>query len=78
MRFILSINILGFPCGSAGKEPACNVGDLGLIRGLGRSPKEGNGNPLQDSRLENPYSDLSLMREETALIRLLYNNGTEF
>jgi len=29
---------LGFPCGSAGKESACNVGDLGLIPGLGRSP----------------------------------------
>ena len=32
---------LGFPCGSAGKESACNVGDLGLIPGLGRSPGEG-------------------------------------
>ena len=31
---------LGFPCGSAGKESACNVGDLGLIPGLGRSPGE--------------------------------------
>ena len=34
-------------CGSPGKEPACNVGDLGLIPGLGRSPGEGKGNPLQ-------------------------------
>ena len=33
---------LGFPCGSVGKESACNVGDLGLIPGLGRSPGEGN------------------------------------
>ena len=33
---------------------ACNVGDLGLIPGLGRSPGEGNGNPLQYSCLENP------------------------
>ena len=32
---------LGFPCGSAGKESACNVGDLGLIPGLGRSPEKG-------------------------------------
>ena len=31
---------MGFPCGSAGKEPACNVGDLGLIPGLGRLPGE--------------------------------------
>ena len=45
--------VLGFPCGSAGKESACNVGDLGLILGLGRSPGEGKGYPLQDSGLEN-------------------------
>ena len=42
-----------FPCGSAGKEPACNVGDLGSIPGLGRSPGEGKGYPLQYSGLEN-------------------------
>ena len=40
---------LGFPCGSAGKESTCNVGDLGLIPGLGRSLGEGKGYPL-------PYS----------------------
>ena len=39
--------------GSAGKESACNAGDLGLIPGLGRSPGEGKGYPLQDSGLEN-------------------------
>ena len=44
---------LGFPCGSAGKESACNVGDLGSIPGLGRSPGEGKGYPLQFSGLEN-------------------------
>ena len=44
----------GFPGGSAGKESACNAGDLGLISGLGRCPGEGNGNPLQYSGLENP------------------------
>ena len=43
----------GFPCGSAGKESACNVVDLGLISGLGRSPGEGKGYPLQYSGLEN-------------------------
>ena len=42
------------PDGSDGKESACSVGDLGLIYGLGRSPREGNGNPLQYSCLENP------------------------
>ena len=42
----------GFPGGSAGKESACDGGDLGLIPGLGRSPGEGNGYPLQYSGLE--------------------------
>ena len=42
-----------FPCGSAGKEPACNAGDLGLTPELGRSPGEGKGYPLQYSGLEN-------------------------
>ena len=40
---------LGFPGGSAGKESACNEGDLGLITGFGRSPGEGTGYPLQYS-----------------------------
>ena len=44
----------GLPCGSVGKESAYNAGDLGSIPGLGRSPGEGNGNPLQYSCLENP------------------------
>ena len=43
----------GFPCGSAGKESTCNAGDLGSIPGLGRSPGEGKGYPLQYSDLEN-------------------------
>ena len=42
-----------FSGGSAGKEFACNAGDLGLIPGLGRSPGEGKGYPLQYSGLEN-------------------------
>ena len=44
---------LGFSSGSAGKESACNEGDLGRIPGLGRSPGEGNSYPLQYSGLEN-------------------------
>ena len=44
---------LGFPCGSAGTESACNVGDLGSIPGLGRSPGDEKGYPLQYSGLEN-------------------------
>ena len=43
----------GFPGGSDSKESACNAGELGLIPGLGRSPGEGKGNPLQCSCLEN-------------------------
>ena len=43
----------GFPGGSEIKASACNVGDLGSIPGSGRSPGEGNGNPLQCSSLEN-------------------------
>ena len=44
---------LGFSCGSAGKESACNVGHLGLTPGLGRSPGAGKGFPVQYSGLEN-------------------------
>ena len=43
----------GFPSGSAVKNLPASVGDLGLIPGLGRSPGEGNGSPLQYSCLEN-------------------------
>ena len=45
--------MLGFHGGSNSKESTCNAGDLGLIPRLGRSPGEGNGNPLQYSCLEN-------------------------
>ena len=50
---MLSLLARGFPGGSAGKESACNAGDLGSIPGLGRSPGEGNGHPLQYSGLKN-------------------------
>ena len=45
---------MGFSGGSAGKESACNAGDVGLIPGLGRSPRGRHGNLLQYSCLENP------------------------
>ena len=51
----------GFPEGSEGKAFACSAGDLGSIPGSGRSPGEGNGNPLQYSRLENPMDGRSLV-----------------
>ena len=44
---------LGFSCGSAGKESAYNAGNMGVISGLGRSPGEGKGYPLQYSGMEN-------------------------
>ena len=47
---------MGFPGGSDGKESACNAGDQGLISGSGRSPGEGNGNPLQYSCLGIPQT----------------------
>ena len=51
-------NYWGFPSGSEDKASACNAGDPGSIPGLGRSPGEGNGNPLQYSCLENPMMTL--------------------
>ena len=45
---------MGFPGGSVVKNPPANAGDVGSIPGSGRSPGEGNGNPLQYSCLENP------------------------
>ena len=53
-----AVHVLGFPCGSAGKDSACNVGDLGLIPGLGRSPGEGKDYPLQYSALANPTESI--------------------
>jgi len=54
-EYIYSIPLYGFPGGSEGKASAYNAGDPGSIPpGSGRSPGEGNGNPLQYSCLENP------------------------
>ena len=52
-----------FPCGSAGKESACNSGDLGSILRLGRFPGGGHGNPLQYSCLEKPHGQRGVIRE---------------
>ena len=59
----------GFPFGSAGKESACNAGDLGLIAGLGRCPREGKGYPLQYSGLENSM-DCTVHRVTNSWTRL--------
>ena len=61
--------ILGFPGDSAGKESACNVLDLGSTPGLGRSPGEGKGYPLQYSGLENSVDCMVLQRRSQ-----FYNN----
>ena len=53
-------SMIGFPGGSVGKESGCNVGDLGLIPGLGRFPGGGHSNPLQYSCLENLHRQGSL------------------
>ena len=83
--------IMGFPCGSAGKESARNEGDLGSIPGLGRSPGEGKGYPLQYSccRKGNPFQGPKLgscltlrneLSEETHLLtkqEILLGKGTQ-
>ena len=59
---------MGFPCGSAGRESACNAGDLGSVPGLGRFPGEGKGYPPQYSGLENSMTVLSMgLKSQTRL-----------
>ena len=52
---------MGFPCSSVGKESTCSAGDLGSVSGLGRSPGERNGNPLQYPCLEKSHGLMSLV-----------------
>ena len=54
-------SILRLPCWPEGKESACNVRNLGLILGFGRSPGGGHGKPLQYSSLENPHGQGNLV-----------------
>ena len=63
----------GFPPSSVGKESTCNAGDPGLILGLGRSPGEGNGNPLQYSCLENPMDRGSWQATAHGVTRVRHN-----
>ena len=80
---------MGFPGCSAGKEFICNAGDLGSIPGLGRSPGEGKGYPLQYSGLENSmdYIVLGFTKSWTGLsdltlsymyLLLLFNHCVRF
>ena len=65
------------PCDSAGKESACNAGDLGSIPGLGRSPGEGEGYPLQYSGLENSmdYVVRGIAKTRTQLSDFHFHQG---
>ena len=70
MRLILS----GFPSGLAVKNPPANAGDPGLIPGLGRSPEEGNGNPLQYSCLGNPMDRESRWATVHGVTKIRHND----
>ena len=65
----------GFSGGSDGKESACNAGDLGLIPGSGRSPGEGNSNPLQYSYLENSIDRGAWQLQSMRLRRVRHSPG---
>ena len=69
----------GFPCGSAGKESACNVGGLGSIPGLGRCPGEGKGYPLQYSSLENSLDHIvhEVTKNQTQLSDFHFTSSIE-
>ena len=68
---------MGFHGGSDGKESACNSGDLGSIPGLGRSPGEGKGYPLQYSGLENSMDSRvhGVAKSRTQLCNFHFNNN---
>ena len=68
---------MGFPCGSAGKESSCNVGDLGSVSGLGRSPGEGSSYPLQCSVLEKSMDSIvhGVKKSQTQLSNFYFSEG---
>ena len=68
----------GFPGGPDGKESACNAGDLGLIPGSGRFPREGNGYPLQYSCLENPMNSVKRQKDTTLKDELPRSIGAQY
>ena len=72
--------LVGFPCGSTGKEPTCNAGDPGSISGLGRSPGEGKGYPLQYSGLEKSmdYTVRGFAKSWTRLSNFHFPMSREF
>ena len=79
-KFMFVLKIFFVPDSSAGKESTCNAGDLGLILGLGRSPGEGNGYPLQYSGLENSMDCIvrGVTKSQTRLRYFHLNNFSSF
>ena len=75
--WVLAVQFWGFHYGSAGKESACNVRDLGSISGLGRSPGEGRGYPLQYSGLENSMDSTvhGAAKSQTCLSDFHFHSG---
>ena len=73
-QFLLASVTLGFPGGSAGKESAFNVGDLGSTPGLGRSSGEGNSYPFQYSVLENSMKRYDQLKQHTKKQRYYFTN----
>ena len=70
MKFPLMRATVGFPCSSDGKEFICNVGDVGSIPGLSRSPGKGKGYPLQYSGLENSMDCIHVVAQSDMTERL--------
>ena len=68
---------LGFPGGLDGKESSCNVGDLGSIPGLGRSPGEGNSYSHQYSALENSMDCMEVAKSQTQLSNFHFQGAQE-
>ena len=68
---------MGFPHSLVGKESACNAGDLASIPGSGRTPGEGNGNPLQYSCLENPMDRGALRVTVHGVARVRHDLATK-
>ena len=68
---------MGFPHSSVGQESACNAGDLGSTPGLGRSPREGNVNPLQYSCLKNAMDSGAWQATDHGITRVGHNLATK-
>jgi len=77
LKKILTYTLKYFPHSSVGKESACGAGDLSSIPGSGRSPGEGNGNPLQYSCLENPMDRGAGRLQTMGVTRFGHNLATK-